>query len=195
MSQLPAFLTHQNGELHLEGVALSRLAREHGTPLFVYSRAAMLAALAAYQRGLAGRDHLICYAMKANSSLAILQTLVRAGCGLDIVSAGELERALAAGVQPKESEGEADDRPRPLLGKTLVLTGTLPTLSRDAAKDMIEAAGGKVSGSVSKKTHYVIAGEEAGSKLDKARDLGVAVLDEAGLLQLLAPVPTGANLL
>jgi DNA ligase (NAD+) len=106
-----------------------------------------------------------------------------------------VEQLLAAGVQPKESEGEADDRPRPLLGKTLVLTGTLPTLSRDAAKDMIEAAGGKVSGSVSKKTHYVIAGEEAGSKLDKARDLGVAVLDEAGLLQLLAPVPTGANLL
>lgn len=100
MSQLPAFLTHQNGELHMEGVPLSRLAREHGTPLFVYSRSAMLAALAAYQRGLAGRDHLICYAMKANSSLAILQTLVRAGCGLDIVSGGELERALAAGVQP-----------------------------------------------------------------------------------------------
>ncbi|WP_302172642.1 diaminopimelate decarboxylase [uncultured Hydrogenophaga sp.] len=101
MSQLPAFLTRQNGELHMEGAALSRLAREHGTPLFVYSRAAMLASLAAYQRGLAGRDHLICYAMKANSSLAILQTLVRAGCGLDIVSGGELERALAAGVQPE----------------------------------------------------------------------------------------------
>jgi DNA ligase (NAD+) len=98
-----------------------------------------------------------------------------------------VEQLLAAGVQPKESAGEADDRPRPLLGKTLVLTGTLPTLGRDAAKDLIEAAGGKVSGSVSKKTHYVIAGEEAGSKLDKARDLGVAVLDEAGLLQLLAP--------
>ena len=100
MSLLPAFLTHRNGELHFEGVPLSRLAQEHGTPLFVYSKAAMLQALAAYQRGLSGRKHLICYAMKANSSLAILQTLVREGCGLDIVSGGELERALAAGVDP-----------------------------------------------------------------------------------------------
>ena len=72
-----------------------------------------------------------------------------------------------------------------LAGLTFVLTGTLPTLTRDQAKDLIEAAGGKVSGSVSKKTSYVVAGEEAGSKLDKARDLGVAVLDEAGLKALL----------
>jgi DNA ligase (NAD+) len=102
-----------------------------------------------------------------------------------------VEQLLAAGVAPRESEGEGDDRPRPLLGKTLVLTGTLPTLSRDAAQALIEAAGGKVSGSVSKKTNYVVAGEEAGSKLEKARSLGVMVLDEAGLqtlLQGLAPL-------
>ena len=74
-----------------------------------------------------------------------------------------------------------------LTGKTLVLTGTLPTLTREAAKEMIEAAGGKVAGSVSKKTDYVVAGEEAGSKLAKAQELGVAILDEAGLLALLAP--------
>lgn len=96
-----------------------------------------------------------------------------------------VEQLLAAGVTPKESAGEANDRPRPLLGKTLVLTGTLPTLSRDEAQALIEDAGGKVSGSVSKKTNYVIAGEEAGSKLEKARTLGVTVLDEAGLRALL----------
>jgi DNA ligase (NAD+) len=82
----------------------------------------------------------------------------------------------AAGVQ------HADGR---LAGKTLVLTGTLPTLTRDTAKEMIEAAGGRVSGSVSKKTDYVVAGAEAGSKLEKAQALGVEILDEAGLLALL----------
>ena len=98
-----------------------------------------------------------------------------------------VEQLRAAGVQWPEGQGAAAEQgPKPLLGKTLVLTGTLPTLSRDAAKDLIEAAGGKVSGSVSKKTHYVVAGEEAGSKLDKARELGLTVLDEAGLQALLA---------
>jgi DNA ligase (NAD+) len=72
-----------------------------------------------------------------------------------------------------------------LSGKTLVLTGTLPTLSRDQAKARIEAAGAKVAGSVSKKTDYVVAGTEAGSKLAKAQELGVPVLDEAGFLSLL----------
>jgi DNA ligase (NAD+) len=72
-----------------------------------------------------------------------------------------------------------------LEGLSFVLTGTLPTLTREAAKEMIESAGGRVSGSVSKKTNYVVAGEEAGSKLDKAQSLGVAILDEPGLRALL----------
>jgi DNA ligase (NAD+) len=95
-----------------------------------------------------------------------------------------VEQLRACGVTWPEGEPAAAG-PKPLAGKTLVLTGTLPTLGRDAAKDLIEAAGGKVSGSVSKKTHYVVAGIEAGSKLDKAQELGIAVLDEAGLLALL----------
>jgi len=82
-------------------------------------------------------------------------------------------------------------------GLTFVLTGTLPSLTRETAKEKIECAGGKVSGSVSKKTSYVVAGEEAGSKLDKANSLGVAVIDEAGLLALLengVPSETSENL-
>jgi diaminopimelate decarboxylase len=94
------FLHRRDGELLLEEVSLDALADAHGTPLFVYSRAAILAALAAYQRGLAGREALICYAVKANSSLALLRLLGEAGCGFDIVSGGELERVLAAGGDP-----------------------------------------------------------------------------------------------
>ncbi len=78
-----------------------------------------------------------------------------------------------------------------LAGMTLVLTGTMPTLTRDEAKALIEAAGGKAAGSVSKKTDYVVAGEEAGSKLAKAQELGIPVLDEAGLKRLLASGPPG----
>jgi DNA ligase (NAD+) len=97
------------------------------------------------------------------------------------------EQLRAAGVQWDEHEGsQRRAGPQPLAGKTLVLTGTLPTLTRDEAKELIEAAGGKVTGSVSKKTDYVVAGVEAGSKLDKARELGVTVLDEDGLRALLA---------
>jgi DNA ligase (NAD+) len=95
-----------------------------------------------------------------------------------------LERLLEAGVHWPESEGRADAAPGPLTGKPLVLTGTLPSLSRDEARALIEAAGGKVSGSVSKKTDYVVAGEEAGSKLEKARELKVRIIDEAGLREL-----------
>ena len=88
----------RNGELFAEDVSLTALARQHGTPLFVYSRRSMLDALAAYRRGFTGRSARICYAMKANSSLGVLQVFAQAGCGFDIVSGGELERALAAGA-------------------------------------------------------------------------------------------------
>jgi len=91
------FVAYKGDALYVEGAALASLAQAHGTPLFVYSKAAMLSALAAYQRGFAGRQAQICYAMKANSSLGILQVFANAGCGFDIVSGGELERVVAAG--------------------------------------------------------------------------------------------------
>ncbi len=96
-----------------------------------------------------------------------------------------VEQLRACGLRWEEGEPSPAAQ-LPLAGKTFVLTGTLPTLSREQAKEMLEAAGAKVAGSVSKKTDYVVAGEEAGSKLDKARGLGVAVIDEAGLQALLA---------
>jgi diaminopimelate decarboxylase len=91
-------IAYRGGELFAERVPLRTLAEQYGTPLFVYSKAAMLSALAAYQRGFAGRNAQICYAMKANSSLGVLQVFAKAGCGFDIVSGGELSRALAAGA-------------------------------------------------------------------------------------------------
>jgi len=97
---------------------------------------------------------------------AVFAGLARAGVKLDSVRAARAEVEAIA-------------------GKTFVLTGTLPTLKRDDAGDRIKQAGGKLSGSVSKKTDFVVAGEEAGSKLDKAKELGVRVIDEAELLQML----------
>ena len=96
------------------------------------------------------------------------------------------------GVQWPEAQGK-QTASGALLGKTLVLTGTLPNLSRDAAQALIEAAGGKVSSSVSKKTDFVVAGAEAGSKLEKAQTLGVPVIDEAGLLTLLKDGATNTS--
>jgi len=101
-----------------------------------------------------------------------------------------VEQLRACGLSWEEGEPAAR-APKPLAGLTFVITGTLPTLSRDEAKDKLEAAGAKVSGSVSKKTHYLVAGEEAGSKLDKARENGVEIIDEARMLEILANgVPT-----
>ena len=93
-----------------------------------------------------------------------------------------VDRLKSYGVK---TEATAEERAETLMGLTFVLTGTLPTMTRDEASALIKQAGGKVSGSVSKKTSYVVAGEEAGSKLTKANELGVTVLDEEGLLKLL----------
>ncbi len=100
--QLPGapFLARQGDDLWLDGVRLADLAAEFGTPLYVYSQAAMRSAAAAYQKALAGRPHLLCYAMKANASLAVLKTFADMGLGFDIVSGGELARVLAIGADP-----------------------------------------------------------------------------------------------
>jgi diaminopimelate decarboxylase len=108
---------YRDGEFAAEGVALADIAARYGTPCFVYSRAAIEAAFQTFDRAFAGVPHLVCYAMKANSNLAILNLLARLGSGFDIVSGGELERAIAAGADPArivfsgvgKTEGEMAD--------------------------------------------------------------------------------------
>ena len=95
-----------------------------------------------------------------------------------------IERLREANLNFRSSLYQPRAAPGPLAGKTFVLTGTLPHLKREEAAARIEALGGKVSGSVSQKTDFVVAGEEAGSKLEKAQKLGVKIIDEAGLLKL-----------
>ena len=100
-----------------------------------------------------------------------------------------IDKLAHAGVSMTEGDADAD-APQPLAGKSFVLTGARPTLTREAARDMIERAGGRVTSAVSRKTDYVVAGDAAGSKADDARRLGVATIDEAGLLALLAAAET-----
>ena len=131
-------------------------------------------------RSATGEDLLHLDGVGPNTAQAIVDWFARPSNALLI------DKFKAAGVWPvSRQNGGADAGPMPLAGMTLVVTGTLPTYSRDGIKALIQQHGGKVTDSVSKKTSYVVAGENAGSKLDKARTLGVPVLDEAGLLALM----------
>lgn len=96
------YFNYRDGTLFAEDVPVSRIAEQFGTPTYVYSRATLERHFRAYDESLAGRDHLICYAVKANSNLAVLNVLARLGAGFDIVSVGELERVLRAGGQPEK---------------------------------------------------------------------------------------------
>ncbi len=177
---LPPHFAYSSGQLHIDGVELDALARAHGTPLFVYSKAAMLSALSAYQRGLKGRDHQICYAMKANSTLAILQTLVQAGCGLDIVSGGELERALTAGVAPSKVIFSGVGKTRPEMRRALEVGIGCFNVESTAELDVLdEVARGmglrapvsiRVNPNVDPKTHPYISTGLKGNKFGIAHE-------------------------
>jgi diaminopimelate decarboxylase len=113
------FVARRGDVLFLEDCRLSELARAYGSPLYVYSRNAMRDALRQYADALTGRPHLLCYAMKANSSLAVLQTFAEMGCGFDIVSGGELERALAVGVDGSRIVFSGVGKTRPEMQRAL----------------------------------------------------------------------------
>jgi len=146
------------------GRQASRVLAESFPDLHALARATELELLALPDFGAVSARSVVDF-FSQEQTLQLIDQLERAGVNLQ-------------GNQPDRSN-------LPLLGQTFVLTGALPTLGREEATRLIEAAGGKVSGSVSRKTHFVVAGEAAGSKLDKARSLGVTILDEAGLLEML----------
>ena len=97
-----AHFYYNHGEMFAENVALETIAENYGTPTYVYSRSALTEHFLAYQVALANQSHLICYAVKANSNIAVLNVLAKLGAGFDIVSGGELERVIAAGGDPKK---------------------------------------------------------------------------------------------
>jgi diaminopimelate decarboxylase len=194
MSSLPGapFLQRRGADLWLEGLRVADLADEHGTPLYAYSRAAMRAALAPYQTALAGRRHLICYAMKANSSLAVLQTFAAAGCGFDIVSGGELQRVLAIGGDPSRvvfsGVGKTRDEMQFALAQgvrcfnveseseLLLLSQLASSMGRRAAISL------RVNPDVDANTHPYISTGLRGNKFGVAHDQAVALYKRAARL-------------
>jgi len=186
-------VAERDGTLHVEGVALDALAREHGTPLFVYSRQWMLDALAAYQRGFEGRDALICYAMKANSSLGVLRVFAEAGCGFDIVSGGELSRVLAVGADPKKIIFSGVGKTRAEMRQALAAGIACFNVESEAELDVLHevaVAEGKrapisirINPNVDPKTHPYISTGLKGNKFGIAHDRAVEAYKHAARLQ------------
>ena len=186
------FVATQNNDLYLESVKLADLAHAHGTPLFVYSKAAMLSALAAYQRGFAGRQARICYAMKANSSLAVLQVFAQAGCGFDIVSGGELDRVIAAGGDVSKVIFSGVGKTRAEMRKALEAGIACFNVESEAELEVLSDVGmsvGKrapisirVNPNVDAKTHPYISTGLKGNKFGVAHERALATYQRAASL-------------
>ncbi len=182
-----------DGQLHLEGVALNELAERFDTPLYVYSRQALESAYQAYAEAFAGTPHLICYAVKANSSLAILQLFARLGTGFDIVSGGELARVLAAGGDPAKvvfsGVGKSANEMRAAL-QAGILCFNVESVSELHRLNRVAGEAGKVAPvsfrvnpDVDPKTHPYIS---TGLKENK---FGVPIADAPALYRLAASLP------
>jgi diaminopimelate decarboxylase len=185
-------VAYRGDTLHVEDCSLTDLAARHGTPLYVYSQASMLEAVAAYQRALKGRDHLICYAMKANSSLAVLQTFVDAGCGFDIVSGGELDRVLAAGADPAKVVFSGVGKTRAEMRQALDANVMCFNVESEAELDVLSAVASqagrvarvslRVNPDVDAGTHPYISTGLKGNKFGVAHLNAVAVYRHAATL-------------
>ncbi len=178
--------------LKLEDCAVADLAARFGTPLYAYSKSAMHMALSAYQRALQGRDHLICYAVKANSNLAVLQTFVLAGCGFDIVSAGELARVLAAGASPSKVVFSGVGKTRAEMQQALDAGVMCFNVESEAELEALSAVAVetgrtarislRVNPDVDAKTHPYISTGLKGNKFGIAHERAVAVYARAAAL-------------
>jgi diaminopimelate decarboxylase len=183
---------YEDNALFAEALRVSELAATYGTPLFIYSKAAMLSALAAYQRGFEGRDAQICYAMKANSSLAVLQVFARAGCGFDIVSGGELERVQAAGGDAGKiifsGVGKTRAEMRQALGAGIGCFNVESEAELDVLSDVALAMGLRapvsirVNPNVDPKTHPYISTGLKGNKFGVAHEDAVRIYRHAASL-------------
>ncbi|SEA94144.1 diaminopimelate decarboxylase [Variovorax sp. YR216] len=198
MSQPPRLPGHphiarRNGDLQVEAVSLASLAREHGTPLFVYSKQWMLDALAAYQRGFEGRDAMVCYAIKANSSLGVLRVFAEAGCGFDIVSGGELARVLAAGADPAKVIFSGVGKTRAEMRQALAAGIGCFNVESEAELEVLNAVAleegrraaisVRINPNVDPKTHPYISTGLKGNKFGVAHDRAVAIYQHAASLK------------
>ncbi len=193
-SQLPGqpFIAYRGSELFVEDTRLSALAQTHGTPLFVYSKGSMRAALAAYQRGFEGRNVQICYAMKANPALGVIQVFAQAGCGFDIVSAGDMARVLAAGGQAHKIIFSGVGKTRTEMRQALQAgigcfnvesEAELEVLSEVASSMGVMApVSVRVNPNVDPKTHPYISTGLKGSKFGVAHDRVVQTYQRAAAL-------------
>lgn len=185
-------IARRGDALHIEAMSLTALAREHGTPLFAYSKQWMLDALAAYQRGFEGRDALICYAMKANSSLGVLRVFAEAGCGFDIVSGGELSRALAVGADPERiifsGVGKTRAEMKQALDAGIGCFNVESEAELDVLSDVASATGQRarisirINPNVDPKTHPYISTGLKGNKFGIAHDRAVHAYRHAAKL-------------
>jgi diaminopimelate decarboxylase len=185
--------TRRDGRLACEGVLLEAIADSFGTPTYVYSRAAIESAFAAYTAALQGRPSLVCYAMKANSNLAVLNLLARAGCGFDIVSGGELARVIAAGGDPRKVVFSGVGKTEAEIARALAAEILCFNLESVAELEMVErvaAATGRrarvsvrVNPDVDPKTHPYIS---TGLRSNK---FGVAYADTLPLYRRAAAMP------
>jgi len=197
-------IRREGGILSMEGVRLDEVARRFGTPCYVYSRAAIEAAYRDFDEGLAGVDHLVCYAVKANSSLAVLDVLQRLGCGFDIVSGGELARVLAAGGDAARvifsgvGKSEAEMRSALAAGIRCFNVESEPELER---LDRIAASMGKVAPvslrvnpDVEARTHPYISTGMAGNKFGIPHANALAAYRRAASLPHLRVVGIGCHI-